>query len=65
VKKKKRGGGRRRRTTVYLMSQLVSSVLEAYLFQFLNWYHMFFRHNVKDLAIAIHEVVEGVLPGCG
>ena len=23
------------------------------------------RHNVKDLAIAIHEVVEDVLPGCG
>ena len=50
---------------IFLMSQLVSSVLEAYLFQFLNWYHMFFKHNVKDLAIAIHEVVEGVLPGCG
>ena len=26
---------------------------------------MFFRNNVKDLAIAIHEDVEGVLPGCG
>ena len=38
------------------MSQLVSSVLEAYLFQFLNLYHMFFRHNVKDIAIAIHEM---------